>query len=196
MSRIEQIIDEIEEFIEECKPAPLSKTKITVEKDELMELVTELREEVPSEIKQYQKIISNQEAILTDAKNQANNMMAEANRMTKQLTDEHEIMQKAYANANIVMEEARVHAQQVVDNAYAEAENIRNQIMHYIDDLLGSVSSNLQYSMQDAQGRFEQLMNTLGVTVNNIEQNREQIASSFTAQEEEEAVIQQEIELQ
>lgn len=196
MSRIEQIIDEIEEFIEECKPAPLSKTKITVEKDELMELVTELREEVPSEIKQYQKIISNQEAILTDAKNQANNMMAEANRMTKQLTDEHEIMQKAYANANIVMEEARVHAQQVVDNAYAEAENIRNQIMHYIDDLLGSVSSNLQYSMQDAQGRFEQLMNTLGVTVNNIEQNREQIASSFTAQEEEEAAIQQEIELQ
>ena len=43
MSRIEQLIDEIEEFIESCKPQPFSQTKIIVPKDELFELLTELR---------------------------------------------------------------------------------------------------------------------------------------------------------
>ena len=34
-SRIEQIIEEIEEFVESCKYQPLSTTKIVVNKEEL-----------------------------------------------------------------------------------------------------------------------------------------------------------------
>ena len=58
MSRIEQLIDEIEEFVESCKPQPFSQTKIIVPKDELFELLTELRLKTPDEIKRYQKIIA------------------------------------------------------------------------------------------------------------------------------------------
>ena len=38
MNRIEQIIGEIEEFIESCKSYPLSSSKIIVPKEELSEL--------------------------------------------------------------------------------------------------------------------------------------------------------------
>ena len=61
MSRIEQLITEIEEYIDSCKFQPLSTTKIIVNKEELDELLGELRLRIPDEIKQYQKIISNQE---------------------------------------------------------------------------------------------------------------------------------------
>ena len=37
-SRIEQIIEEIEEYIDSCKFQPLSTTKIVVNKEELEEL--------------------------------------------------------------------------------------------------------------------------------------------------------------
>ena len=94
MSRIEQIIGEIEEFVEQAKPYPLSSTKVVVNKEELSELLVELRLQIPSEVKQYQKIISNQEAILNDAKGQADRMVSEANRMTEQLVDEHEYGRK------------------------------------------------------------------------------------------------------
>ena len=43
MSRIEQLIDEIEEYVEGCKPAPFSQSKIIVQKEQLYELLTELR---------------------------------------------------------------------------------------------------------------------------------------------------------
>ena len=70
-SRIEQIISEIEEYIDGCKFQPLSNSKIIVNKEELEELLTELRMKTPDEIKRYQKIISNKDAILADAQAKA-----------------------------------------------------------------------------------------------------------------------------
>ena len=62
MSRIEQLISEIEEYIDSCKFQALSNSKIIVNKEELEELLVELRLRIPDEIKKYQKIISQQEA--------------------------------------------------------------------------------------------------------------------------------------
>ena len=70
-SRIEQLIDEIEEYIEGCKPKFMSSTEIIVNKDEIDELLRELRMKTPDEIKRYQKIISNKEAILNNVKSAA-----------------------------------------------------------------------------------------------------------------------------
>ena len=56
-SRIEQIIEEIEEYVESCKYQPLSTTKIVVNKEELEELLRELRMKTPDEIKSNKRVI-------------------------------------------------------------------------------------------------------------------------------------------
>ena len=77
-SRIEQIIEEIEEYIDrDCKYQPLSTTKIIVNKEHLDELLRELRMKTPDEIKRYQKIISNKDAILEDAQTKADALIAD-----------------------------------------------------------------------------------------------------------------------
>ena len=49
-SRIEQIIEEIEEYIDrDCKFQPLSTTKIIVNKEHLDELLRELRMKTPDD---------------------------------------------------------------------------------------------------------------------------------------------------
>ena len=77
-SRIEQIIEEIEEYVDSCKYQPLSTTKIVVNKEEIEELLRELRLKTPDEIKRYQKIISNKDAILEDAQTKADGIIADA----------------------------------------------------------------------------------------------------------------------
>ena len=67
-SKIEQIIDEIQDFIDGCKFQAFSSANIVVDKEHMEELLRELRMKTPDEIKRYQKIISNKEAILNDAK--------------------------------------------------------------------------------------------------------------------------------
>ena len=126
MSRIEQLISEIEEYIDSCKFQALSNSKIIVNKEELEELLVELRLRIPDEIKKYQKIISQQETILNeaqaqadamldDAKKQADSMVAQASEQTSEMINEHEIMQRAYAHANEVVEQASIQAQAIVD---------------------------------------------------------------------------------
>ena len=135
-SKIEQIIDEIEEFIEECKFQPFSSTNIVVNKEEIEELIAELRNKTPEEIKRYQKIISNKEAILADAQQKADQIIAQAQVETTQLVSEHQIMQQAYAQANEVVMIATKQAQEILDNATNEANNIRLYAMSYTDDKL------------------------------------------------------------
>ena len=76
-SGIEEIIEEIEEYVDGCKPSAFSPSKIIVNRDELESLLEELRTKTPEEIKRYQKIISNKEAILADAQNKADAIIAE-----------------------------------------------------------------------------------------------------------------------
>ena len=125
MSRIEQIINEIEEYIESCKFQPLSNTKILVNKGEIEELLVELRLRIPEEIKKYQKIISNQDAILQEARSQADAMVAKATEQTNELVNEHEIMQRAYAEAESIIQNAQTQGQAILDRAVNEANAMR-----------------------------------------------------------------------
>ena len=84
-SKIEQLIDEIEEYVDSCKYQPLSNTKIIVNKEEIDELLRELRMKTPDEIKRYQKIISNKEAILSDARAKAEALINDATVHTNEL---------------------------------------------------------------------------------------------------------------
>ena len=117
-SRIEQIIEEIEEYVESCRYQPLSTTKIVVNKEELEELLRELRLKTPDEIKRYQKIISNKDAILADAQSKADNIIAEAQAHAKELVAQTEIMQQAYAQANETVNTANQQAQGILDSAF------------------------------------------------------------------------------
>ena len=115
-SRIEQIIEEIEEYVDSCKFQPLSSTKIVVNKEELEELLRELRMKTPDEIKRYQKIISNKDAILADAQSKADAIIADAKTQAQQMVTESEVMQQAYAQSNELLENTNQQAQEIMDN--------------------------------------------------------------------------------
>ena len=84
MSRIEQLISDIESYIDTCKYYPLSNVKIIVNKETLEDMLTELRLKTPDEVKKYQKILSNKDAILADAKEQADAIINAAQVQTEE----------------------------------------------------------------------------------------------------------------
>ena len=184
MSRIEQLIGEIEEYIDGCKFQPLSNTKILVNKEELEELLVELRLRIPDEIKQYQKIISNQDAILTDARTQADAMIEKATAQTNELVNEHEIMQRAYEAANQVIEDANNQAQTIVDAAVRDADNIRQGAVQYTQDMLKSVENIINHTMEGAQGRFDSFMSSLKSSYDIVSANRAELDHSIQRNDE------------
>ena len=174
-SRIEQLIDEIEEYIEGCKPKFMSSTEIIVNKDEIDELLRELRMKTPDEIKRYQKIIANKDAILADAQAKADSMLQEAQIQTSELVSEHEIMQQAYAQANEVVTAATEQAQEILDNATRDANDIRIGAMQYTDDLLANAESIIGHTLDSYTTKYDGLVNSLQECYDMVRNNRSEL---------------------
>lgn len=188
-SRIEQIIDELEEYIESCKPKFMSNSEIIVNKDEIDELIRELRMKTPDEIKRYQKIISNKEAILNDAREKAEKLINEATIHTNELISEHEIMQQAYAQANEVVMIATKQAQEILDHATNDANTIRSGAMQYTADKLRNLEEIISGSIETAKIRTENLVNSLQsyldvITKDHLELGPQEFEASAESSEE------------
>ncbi|MBQ8118412.1 MAG: hypothetical protein IJ147_10205 [Lachnospiraceae bacterium] len=185
-SRIEQLIDEIEEYIESCKPKFMSSTDIIVNKEEIDELLRELRMKTPDEIKRYQKIISNKEAILQDAKDKADALIQQATVQTNELISEHEIMRQAYDQANEVVTMATAQAQEILDNATNEANAVRTAAMQYMDDMLEHLEKVINATTRSANSNYENLITSMNQYRDIIVSNRQEL---HPVQEDLEAVI-------
>ena len=174
-SRIEQIIDEIEDYIDGCKFQGFSNTKIIVNKDEIEELLRELRLKTPDEIKRYQKIISNKNAIMADAQAKADALIQQATMQTNELVSEHEIMQQAYAQANAVIEDATAQAQQILDKATLDANNYRLAAIQYTDEMLENLSKIIAHTSETAVAKYENFAASLNNCLEAVEMNRREL---------------------
>ena len=178
-SRIEQIIEEIEEYIDGCNYSPLSKKNIVVNKEEIEELLRELRMKTPEEIKRYQKILANKDAILADAQAKAESIVNQANLQLNEMISEQEIMKQAYAQANAVVEAATAQAQEILNSAAADANEIRMGAMQYTDSMLANMQSIIQNTMESYNSRYASLINSLNGYYEMIEENRQELAPTI-----------------
>ncbi len=185
-SRLEQIIAEIEEYIDSCKFQPLSNSKIIVNKEEIEELLTELRMKTPDEIKRYQKIISNKDAILADAQAKAEEILAQAQIQTNELVSEHQIMQQAYAQANEVVMIATNQAQEILDKATEDADNIRTAAIEYTDNLLGNLENIMIHAIDTSKAKYDGLLSSLQNCYDIVKANRNELTPSEEPSEEQE----------
>lgn len=177
-SRIEQLIDEIEGYIDSCKYQAFSKENIIVNKEEIDELLRELRMKTPDEIKRYQQIISNKEAILNDAREKAEALISEATKHTTALISEHAIMQQAYAQANEIVTMATTQAQEILDSATIEANSVKAGAMQYTDDILKNLENIIAHSIEAANVKYGDLTNSLHNCYDIVKANRSELAPS------------------
>ena len=158
-SRIEQIIEEIEDYIDTCKgPVFSSGDKIIVERGRIEELLRELRMKTPEEVKRYQKVLANKEAIMADAKKRAQAIVDQANLQNQEMVNEHEVMQLAYEKANEVIETATQQAQEILDSATRDANEIRLGAIQYTDERLAELQDMIQRMVDTSNARYDAMV--------------------------------------
>lgn len=183
MSKFEQIISEIEDYIDNCSYVRFSNTKIVVVKEELEEMLHELRLKTPEEVKNYQKLLKNKDRIISEANEQARRIIDTAQVQTNELVNEHEIMQRAYEEGQAYIDQAQEQAQQILDNATEAANAYRQSAVEYTDSLLASLQSIVEATVADAGARYEGLIGSLNETLNVITSNRSALQPEEEADE-------------
>lgn len=174
-NNIEQIISELEDYIDSCKYSPLSTTKILVNKEEIEELLGELKMKTPDEIRKYKRMLANKNGILDDAKQKAENIITEATEQANALVNEHEIMRQAYIQGQDLVNQANTEAQKIIAEANAQAEEIQLNAIRYTDELLANIQNTIAYSMETIATRYEGYMKSLQNTLETVISNRNEL---------------------
>ena len=100
------ILETLEDLVEKTVSVPFT-GKCLVDKEEILEIVKELRLKLPDDIKQAKWVKEERQRILLDAQKEANNMLKDAEGKIASMVNEHEITKKAYEQANEIVAAAR-----------------------------------------------------------------------------------------
>ncbi|MGH2819119.1 MAG: ATPase, partial [Actinomycetota bacterium] len=104
MDLIERV-DELQVLVEEAKSVPLS-TSAVINRDEFLELLAQLKQEVPDEIRQARWMARDREELLGRARNESERIVAEAREQRDRLLSRTEIVHAAEREAERIVDEA------------------------------------------------------------------------------------------
>ncbi len=164
--KVLELLDEIEEIVDTSSGFPLT-GKILVDADEILEIVKEIRVELPDEIQQAQWIKDERQRILDEAKKEYENVLKDAKQQAEALIENDDITIKAKKRAEEILKLAE--------------ENIKSMKMgafDYIDSILFNFQDKMEQlnavyfhdMFNNISGTFEQINTTITDNRNEIKE--------------------------
>ena len=186
-SRIEQKIEDIYGFVESCKMQSFSSTKVIVPKNDLYDLLDDLRRDAPEEIKRYRKMLSQRDAILEDAEKKAADILADAQDQYSALVEEHNIMQEAYQQAEITVANANEEAERIIANARKQADEMGSGAIYYTTDMMDMAEKVIAKAYESTLNNSKALETALSGYLEIIRKNKAELLQANEPQPETES---------
>lgn len=135
------LLETIEEMLETSKSIPFS-TKGIVDKEEMLEIIKEIRLKLPEELKQAKWVKEERQRILVEAQKEADDIVKEAENRIISMIDEHEITRKAYEQKNEIIQTANEMAREISNGTKEHADAILEKIETVLIDTLKTIQNN------------------------------------------------------
>ena len=162
--KVLELLDEIEEIVDTSSGFPLT-GKILVNADEILEIVKEIRVELPDEIQQAKWIKDERHRILEEAKMEYETILKDAKLQAEALIENDDITVKAKIRADEIM---RVTESNVKD--------LKMSTFDYIDSILYNFQDKMdQLNSVYFHDMFGNLQNTFDKINGTISENRNEI---------------------
>ena len=122
---IEDLLDELYDVLDKGWALPLSGGKTMIDGEEARQILDELREVIPDEIRKAKAIVADREQILAEAQREGETMIRVAEEKAKAMVNQDEVVRQAQAKANDLIMQGQ--------NKFKEMRKASND---YIDDLM------------------------------------------------------------
>ena len=159
---------ELEQIVRDAKSMPLS-SSVLISRDEVLEMLHEMQESLPEEIKQARWVVRDREELLTKAR-------ADGDRIVEQARED----QRRMAMKDAVAKRAEEEAARVLQEAEDATVDMRREAEDYVDGKLAQFEIALRKILEDAQATARSLAKTL----DQVEVGRERLRSPVTAAEQ------------
>lgn len=164
--KVLELLDEIEEIVDTSSGFPLT-GKILVEAEEILEIVREIRVELPDEIQQAQWIKDERQRILDEAKKEYETILHDARSQAEALIENDDITLKAKMRADEIMQTAENNVRTLKMNTF----DYIDSILYNFQDKMDHLNSVYFHDMFDnLQKTFEGIHETLSDNRNEIKE--------------------------
>lgn len=124
--RVDDLILELQDMVNNARVMPLSKDKkVLVSGERIFDILDEMEDTLPSEIRQAKNIVADREQIIAEAKSNGEEIIRQAEERRKVMVSEHEITHAAEAQAR-----------EIIADAKKKANDITKAANSYVDDIM------------------------------------------------------------
>lgn len=135
------LLENLEELVESGTKVPLS-SKVLVDKDELAEILEEIRMKLPDELKQAKWVKEERQRIIMDAQKEADQIVKETETKIISLVDDHEITRQALAQKEEIIESADKVAREITTGTREYADALLERLEEILRETLDVVKNN------------------------------------------------------
>lgn len=143
--RVDELINELQDLVADAKSIPLTGGKVMVEAEKIYDILDEIQDTLPAEVRQAKNIVADRSQIIAEAKKESEDIIRAAEERKKQLIDQSEIMRAAKAEAAELLNEVKGKASEMRKAANDYVENI----MKKTDDAITAQLTELRKTRQN-----------------------------------------------
>ena len=137
------LLEILSEELERGAPVPLTGKRM-VEADRCLDIISELRVNLPDDVRDAAVIMQKRDRILDEAENQARLILDDAERRYEQLVSDHTITREAERRAQEILTSAKKEANAIHSDAIIYAEDLFSDLEGRIQDMLVDVRQSRQ----------------------------------------------------
>jgi len=149
MATIDELLDMIDDMVQDARGVPLASERCIVERDRLLDLVDELRQSLPEDLKTARDIVKQRKGMLNSGRREAEAIRRAAEEEARHMVSESEIVVAA-----------RRKAKEIVGNAEVQARELRRVANEYCEDTLKRTEEAVSASLNEvrkARQRFKSI---------------------------------------
>lgn len=135
------LLDTLEDELESGSTMPFT-GKVLIDSDTCLEIIRDIRLNLPDAIKQGEWVKKEKQRILIDAQKQAELILKETEQHRKSLIEENEITQQAYEQSREILENAQMTAKEIRLGARDYADRLLEEVEGYIREQLDILIEN------------------------------------------------------
>ncbi len=147
--KVDDLILQLQDVINDAKSMPFSGGKVMVSSDEIYDIIDQIQDAMPAEVRQAKNIVADRKQIL-----------AEANRESENIIRAAEERKKAMLNQNEIVREAQAKAKEIVDDAKQKSAEIRKAANVYVDSIIRRTEEGISAQLDEIKKTRANILNS------------------------------------
>ena len=157
------LLDQLEDLIEEGKTNFLS-GKVAIDKDEMIDIIREIRLKLPTEVQQSVWIMEERTKILDEAKKEAYVIVEDAREQMQMMIERDQIT-----------EFAKERAENIIATAKADAKEMHMGAVAYAQDTCMDVEQRLKYTLESVHQEVQVFESYITDLLRDVYDNRQEL---------------------